>query len=275
VDEPERLAARSHVGPLVATVEVELHSEDAQRQVVLEDLVVGLGHLEAAGVTNEDDVVHRETDVSHAAAHRPVEGTAGEARSLDIRALTDHGSGVPGALGAQFVEQDLKEVVIDLRGVGHADLIQLQVPGPPQRHLLQTDEVRRSSLDLVREKPGADEKVGLVHDGAGDLGAVRERDEDLRHLPTLGLGGKCGADRPVDIGAEIHVARHDRDRLAGCARRRRLAAWLSRRSRLGGGGRHDHEGGDGQSNEALEPGLHRHDGDSLVGVLAIMADSSR
>jgi hypothetical protein len=56
-------AARPHVGPLVATVEVERHSEDAERKVVLEDLVVGVGDPKARVVAHEDDVAHREPDV--------------------------------------------------------------------------------------------------------------------------------------------------------------------------------------------------------------------
>src|SRR5690606_25642042 len=116
----------------------------------------------------------------------PGVGTTREAGSLDIGTLADDFGGIPRTPGMQLVEKELEEVVVDLGGVEHADLTELERTGSPQRDLLEPDEVRASALDLVREQPSAHGEVGVVDDGPGRLGAVRERDEDLSSPPAEG-----------------------------------------------------------------------------------------
>src|ERR687898_662295 len=168
--------------------------------------------LHRAAGSPEDDVPHGQAHVSRVGHGRA------EARGLHVGALTHDDRLVRGAGVGEVVEQDLEEVVVDDGGVGYAHLVQLERPRPPERHLLEANEVRLGAGDLSGEETRPGGEAGLVDDGARHVRGHSEGCNDLLRCGGGRLGVQCRLQGSVDVRPEVEVAGHHRDRGAGWCR---------------------------------------------------------
>ena len=159
---------------------------------------------------DQDHVAQREPDIA-----RVLELTGlrvgGKGRCLHIGRLLQLHEVIDEAAAEQLRLEGLQEVLLDLDSIGPTGVLQIQRAQPPQRHLLQADQIRPGRGDLGRQQPAPDAEVGPGDDLVHLAGRLAEGDQRL-----LALQSRHRIDHAVDVRTQIDVAGHhgDRDRSA-------------------------------------------------------------
>ncbi len=200
-----RTFASTLVQPRVTAI--SFAARDFDDQQVGEVAALGVGDDDAGAEPGEDHVAHRQAAVDlgvgqHAGAAGAVAGDpVGVGGRLEVELVLDDDRPVERLAFVQLGEQQLEEVVLD-RGrfrLAGEDRAERGRSGPPERDLLQADEVRLLAEDLLRQALGADREVGRF-----DLA-----DDAAVGFDEVGRRGRL--DRRRQVGAEVEVAGHHVD----------------------------------------------------------------
>ena len=156
---------------------------------------------------DQEHIPKRQPDVPHR-LRGPGARVTGEGRALDVGLVLTLHDVVDHRAARQLGQQHGQEVIVDGRGVGPAELVQLHRPGSPQRDLLQTHQVGAGRGDLGGHQPAADGEVGTVDDLSQLVVGLGQGQQGF----GSGTAGR-GAYRPVDVGPEVEVAGHHGNRV--------------------------------------------------------------